>query len=52
MHSSLMGEVGFEPTSYKSQGLASPHNNHSVTRLLLIGIEPISSHSQYDILAY
>lgn len=47
-----MDEVGFEPTSYKSQDLANLHNNHSVTRpLLLIGIEPISSHSQYDILA-
>ena len=76
-----MDEVGFEPTSYNSQDLASLHNNHSVTRLffiitarriwthifsfedqcstfklelkfliLLIGIEPISSHSQYDIL--
>ena len=28
-----MDEVGFEPTSHNSQGLASPHNNHSVTRL-------------------
>ena len=57
------GRGGIWTHELKSQDLANLHNNHSVTRLnkkpqkknhliLLNGIEPISSHSQYDILAY
>ena len=48
----LNGRGGIRTHELKSQDLANLHNNHSVTRPpLLIGFEPISSHSQYDILA-
>lgn len=40
----------------KSQDLANLHNNHSVTRhtliILLVGFEPTSAYSQYDILPF